>query len=124
MTTEQINVALADRMGWTCVSHNPPNGMRPHGLPPYLKVSDFSTLQILEGEVPIQPILDYCGDLNAIHAVVKGMTREQRFAFHHRLNIVCVDDFNEDRHWSPNPIDATAEQRARAAVYAFGLEGA
>jgi hypothetical protein len=126
MTTEQINVALAERSGWefyerAIVKHGKP---LPWTIPHVRHAIYTSGVWRKRCRLP-----NYCGNLNAIHAVVKVFSDEWNngnechyLRYHTRLMDTCQDDYNAKAHWSSNPIYATAEQRARAAVYAFNLE--
>jgi hypothetical protein len=60
------------------------------------------------------PVPDYCADLNVMAKVERTLTRDQREEFWETLREICEIDEGMDRHWSSNPIHATAEQRARA----------
>jgi len=65
MTPERQRIVIAEVCGWTCCGQVP--GLHPHGLAPWLKVSDYTSEQVLNHEVPIDTLPDYLGNLNAMH---------------------------------------------------------
>jgi hypothetical protein len=62
-------IAIAEACGWTCCGQVP--GLQPHGLPPWLKIGDYTTQQVLNHEVPVDTLPDYLNNLNAMHEAEK-----------------------------------------------------
>lgn len=106
MNDKELNKRLAELLGWEecfigktgSVRGRPPNS-------PYLHTRAW--------------VADFSSDLNAVHAVVMGLTREQRDAYSKHLNqIVAIHNsqFHGPDGQSIATHDATALQRVQALI--------
>lgn len=101
MTPQEINVAVAEEMGWKKKREIEPGEwvwLRPNG------------------EVVGQSCMpDFHGSLDCAAEMEKALTIEERERFAVFLDIRCGDDYHEGRkHWSARPTHATAPQRCEA----------
>ena len=118
MTPEQINIAIAEACGWTEIGS-------------YYKNWDGPDTIIWDGISPTEEcqkgnirskILDYCGDLNAMHEAEKVLADPQTDTYLDMLAQVCGHQYkswserNEHLFWCWN---ATARQRAEAFLRAL-----
>ena len=99
MTHQEINIAIAEHLGWH-VSYDPPHYQ---GLHPKLHQAD---------DTPVE-LPDFCNDLNAMHDAEKVLVREQRFAYWHELNNIVMG--------TVHVAFATAAQRAEAFLKTLNL---
>jgi hypothetical protein len=112
-TLEQINVALAKWAGWTCI-----NTDYLVGLPPDKKVSDYTTKQVLEGDVSLWKIPVYTTSLDAIHRDLESRLTDEQWDEY----LAALDEVTGNNQWIRNFVHATAEQKARALFTALQLE--
>jgi len=104
MTKEQINIAIAESLGW----HHREGGM--------WYCPDGST-------VPETLIPNYCNDLNAMHEAWCSLTLWQHQAFRHELQAaIAYAQEDEEPHKGPchSVCNATALQRAEAYLKTIG----
>ena len=107
MTENEINIAIAESMGWTRLPKKPEyigqgKWTDPNGIP---KITSP----------------DYCNDLNAMHEAVETLPRTLRLRYAIEIMdacasypIGCVPDWERDRQSLVNIAQATAAQRAEA----------
>jgi len=121
MTDEQINIAIAEACGWTCLGQV--EGCKPHGYPPDARKP--TTKELLEGYGPSPwDVPDYCNDLNAMHEAVRKLTDSQRAEFRRNLTKVWTTWYNATRGLFPNhddSVNAPADQRAEAFLRTLNL---
>lgn len=111
MNKDKQRIAIAEYCGWTCCGCV--QELQPHGLAPWLKVSDYTTAQVLNHEVPIDTLPDYLGDLNAMHEVEKLLGDLGSWALlDYDQELALLTD-----SWKWN---ATAEQKAEAFLRTIG----
>jgi hypothetical protein len=112
MTDTEINIAIAEKCGWT------KSGLH-HWAPP--KKTGLLYHRNIH-EIP-----NYCTDLNAMHEAEKCIPTNWLIRWELQLvSITCggsiTDAFNKREHWSVKAIaQATARQRAEAFLRVFGL---
>jgi len=115
MTPDEINVAIAEHLGWTQVRVIPPHPRRKSegptiaGNPPATS-EDRSIL------VP-----DYCGSLDAMHEPEESLVGTDRRTLYldHLYAIVCDDGAQKwEREWFT--VAAKAAQRAEAFLRTIG----
>jgi bisphosphoglycerate-dependent phosphoglycerate mutase len=118
MSPEAQRIAIAEACGWTCCGQVP--GLQPHGLPPWLKIGDYTTQQVLNHEVPVDTLPDYLNSLNAMAEAEKLKDRDLRIAEKSYKTNLCEVCYRE---WPLNkdPIHATAAQRAEAFLKTLNL---
>ena len=109
MKPEEQIIAIAQVCGWTCCGCV--EGCKPHGLHPRHSLDDFTTAQVLAGEVPTQDLPDYLNDLNAMHAAEKVLSEWQDREY--RDMLIKMTACGEHR--------ATAGQRAEAFLRTLHL---
>jgi hypothetical protein len=91
MTNKQINIAIAEAVGW-------------EGHPVFIDV--------MGNHYPVGLPPDYCNDLNAMHEAEKVLTSEQIDKY---VTILCLEIQPE-----PKLHHATAQQRAEAFLRTIG----
>lgn len=115
MTDEQINIAIAESLGWTncrLVIKGAGGGTRyptAHGMPPNRKY---------ESSCP-----NYTSDLNACHECVRSLTYEQRTTYREHLSKIWTRDYNSRCGLFPrhdDSVNATARQRCEAYLKTIG----
>jgi hypothetical protein len=116
MKPEAQLIAIAEACGWTCCGQVP--GLHPHGLPPWSKISDYTTEQVINHEVPIDALPDYLGDLNAIH-LAEVQVGLHRYPLRERYYQYLIEAKDKDGKDFPFWM-ATASQRAEALLRAIG----
>jgi hypothetical protein len=102
MTDEQININVAEALGWTDCEH-----IESLGLSKGKHV--FVQAQYPTGHSQLP---NYCTDLNAMHEAemtLPTLPDNRRSEFRWRLGLICVQ-----------PIHATARQRAEAFLKTLG----
>ena len=100
MTTEQINIAIAEACGWTGIT------LRAHDmgeLPP--RLAGFHKEAGVHKFLP-----NYCNDLNAMHEAEKTLTLQQLVDMQNRLA----------QFEGVLPFHSTARQRAKAFLQTLG----
>lgn len=98
MTPQEINVAVAEELGWKFNSDGSKWAPDGTGYGSWMDV------------VP-----EFTEDLNACAEMEKTLTIEERERFAVFLDIRCGDDYHEGRkHWSARPTHATAPQRCES----------
>ena len=107
MSDQEINIAIAEALGWTEVTDNRKFHQCPTGFPP-------------NSEGTLAYVSDYCGDLNAMRKAETGLNEAKYDGFQkHLLEIV-----SPKTHWSDMAItrivSATARQRAEAFLRTIG----
>jgi len=99
MTDQQINIAIAESLGWTNINH---------GTVQY-------TARMPNGKWDIIP--NYTSDLNACHECVKTLTDAQRTTYREHLSKIWTRDYNSRCGLFPrhdDSVNATARQRCEA----------
>ena len=117
MNKEQQRIAIAEACGWTCCGVV--QGLHPHGLPPWLNISDYSTKQVLNHEVPIDTLPNYLENLNAMHEAESHLgcviDTDGTIEFAYELQLIQVMKPSGWRIYY-----ATAAQRAEAFLRTIG----
>jgi len=110
VTDQQINIAIAEACGWTCLGQV--EGCKPHGYPPDARKP--TTKELIEGYGPSPwDVPDYCNDLNAMHEAEKVLTAEQRRSYSNCIFNLPVSECESNTF-------ATAAQRAKAFLRTIG----
>ena len=104
MTNQEINIAIAEKCGWTHLELGPWGGW-PFGCPPKRVNCD-------KFRIP-----NYCTDLNAMHSVEAGLVGHEMVKY----QAVLSDITTKNPHVSCwDLIHATARQRAEAFLRTVG----
>lgn len=74
MTDDEINIAIAEACGWTCLGQV--EGCKPHGYPPDARKP--TTKELLEAYGPSPwDVPDYCNDLNACRKIAERLNSSE-----------------------------------------------
>jgi hypothetical protein len=116
MNTQEINIAIAESMGWKYIEDMLPI---PHGLSP------VNVEQGLPDNFDYKwPIPSYTTDLNAMHEAWATLSHDDKMTFAFNLCIVMhgsYDASNLDWCRASDLIGATAAQRAEAYLKTLNL---
>jgi hypothetical protein len=106
MTSEQINIAIAEACGWTEIEQ-------------YTQAIDgwygYEPENGLHSQVP-----NYCNDLNAMHEAEKVLNDEQWLQYREELRNVVLGGIRMVSQWCKADLHATARQRAEAFLRTLG----
>ena len=95
---EEVRVLVAETLGWTCVSRSYLTG-----LPPHLKVEQYSSEQVLNNEVPVYELPYFEISHDACRTFEDAMSEEEFRAYLFSLwRIVYPDAYAREksrRHW-------------------------
>lgn len=121
MTNEQINIAIAEACGWTCLGQV--EGCKPHGYPPDARKP--TTKELIKGYGPSPwDVPDYTADLNACHELEKMLDDKQLARYAQQIIGSARRKMNIPDHESHYPvpfiISATARQRCEAYLRTLG----
>ena len=126
MTNEQINIVIAESVGW---HPHPDNDKRKqkfwtyggdgYGLPNGCSKITAANPPIHDGAWEnILGLPDYCNDLNAMHEAEKVLTDEQSKAYTETLWVIVKRESTSKTRWQL--WHATADQRAEAFLKTIG----
>ena len=93
MTNEQINIAIAQHLGWKVDEERETHGFEP----------------LTDGCRTYAKLPDYCNDLNAMHEAEKVLTADQWYEYDRLMPLR-----------DPQKMHVTATQRAEAFLTAIG----
>lgn len=112
MTSEQINIAIAEACGWNSIREQDYD----HGY------SGDDVRQMWVGLNPdsdeFEQLPDYCNDLNAMHEAQKVLTPTEFEAYRWILWGLCKQP--QVTEWNRAYLSATAAQRAEAFLRTLG----
>lgn len=106
MTDQQINIAIAEHLGWEEVTR---------------QEKSASSWVTPSGRHYFRNQLPFCNDLNAMHAAEGTLTPEQRYAYSNNVWMMvrsCAPP--EYGNWSFIHLHATARHRAEAFLRTVG----
>ena len=118
MSIDQINIAIAESMGWVKVENSRAS----------LAPKEFRIDSAGEAWTSLQLAMpDYRNDLNAMHEAEKVLDMHQQYDYGEALARMRIGaEFDDPEGFSPNgwgyysPITATAAQRAEAYLKTIG----
>jgi hypothetical protein len=112
MTDQQINIAIAEACGWTCLGQV--EGCKPHGYPPDARKP--TTKELLEAYGPSPwDVPDYCNDFNAMHEAVLLHPRKELLR-----DFLYLEVLEDPTNKTNEPAWATAKQWAMAYITSLG----
>ena len=112
MTDEQINIAIAEACGWTCLGQV--EGCKPHGYPPDARKP--TTKELLGGYGPSPwDVPDYTADLNAMHHAMLLHPRKELLR-----DFLYLEVLEDPTNTTNEPAWATAKQWAKAYITSLG----
>jgi hypothetical protein len=112
MTDEQINIAIAEACGWTCLGQV--EGCKPHGYPPDARKP--TTKELLEAYGPSPwDVPDYCNHFNAMHEAMLLHPRKELLR-----DFLYLEVLEDPTNTTNEPAWATAKQWAMAYLRSLG----
>lgn len=120
MTPEQKRIAIAEACGWRGISEQFLVGYAPWRTKPYADRVKSCSIADLDS-IPLDPLPDYCNDLNAMHEAENKLTPFQRIKHGHFLQetlneavVGFVSNYESELKSLSRVASATAAQRAEA----------